>query len=379
MSRFLSKLHKSSTNEFNNQMDILKLNEQKIDEYEANNRMILGLPEVNIQPHDLYAPDLTVSGIHHKIFKAIGRETIIPIISFIKNPSFMDSRKYMRLAYLRIVWIPNAANIPGEVNLALADFRARKGLEVISSNNDLACNMHRHTYYQDFYIHKKEMKYFNIIVNLKGFETKYKNNMFLGSVRIYWITQWSNNPTQYETVEIQSAIIPKTKMPIIKSLEANSLIEFGNSQHAADNLMIDGRKSHGKATLVEETSTETNQSDECEHCPISTETMNRLSNACSSLNLNDKHKNILHCEDRIQLSKDDEARIFILNNKQLLLSILSDNNSTGASTSESNSHTIIEGQNHESGKTNDVPSIETIKAMMAEKFQRQSSSNHDTA
>jgi hypothetical protein len=211
----------------NQAIELIRANEDEIAKYEKRRLDELGDPEMHLSPLDLYAPDLKVIGINQKRFIANGQLTKIPLSSLTTKPtSFLNNREYFRLAYIRLVWVPNATDLPGIAKMGILDERAIEGHQVIGFDSHESKTMHMFTYQQDVYIHKSEFKYFSVFVKLEGFEEKYKINMNLGTVVVYWWLQLTNKPTQYTNFKSHTESVPKTIMPSVKQLSKSQSLRL---------------------------------------------------------------------------------------------------------------------------------------------------------
>lgn len=195
-------------------------NERSIDEFENNMAQFMENPIKLDGIEKLYCPNLTVAGMKSKTFKAKGSGTTISLSKLTGSSllSLFQFRKYFRIAYLRVVWIPCAVDLPGSVSVSLRDYRARPERNIVAEKEMPADKMFRFTHMNNVFTHKQDIDKFGIEVNLKGYEEKYPNGGYLGVVRIYWFFQTTNNVVQFNPANPIAEEISRFEMPNISNL-----------------------------------------------------------------------------------------------------------------------------------------------------------------
>lgn len=166
-------------------------------------------------------PDLLVKGIKNKTYKTTGKGLQITLdkLQEFKLSNFLNKRKYIRLAFLRVVWIPTATDLPGRVRVGMKDLRAVEDRQVIDSKQFSARGMHNYSYQQEVYTHKKEINKMAIFVLLEDYQSKYTESDLLGTVRIYWVLHSTNMATLHEKSESMTSLMRPMRMPSLTRLD----------------------------------------------------------------------------------------------------------------------------------------------------------------
>lgn len=169
---------------------------------------------------DFHYPDLVVKGVKNKTYRTSGKglEVTMDKLHEFNFWQLVQRRKFFRVAFIRVMWIPSATLLPGTVKIGIKDLRAKEGMQVVDSREFEAKNMHQYSYQQEIYFHKKELSKLAIFVQLNGYQSKYKDDAILGSIRIYWVMHTTNISTLHEAVESSSSIVEPTRMPILSRL-----------------------------------------------------------------------------------------------------------------------------------------------------------------